>query len=142
MEVTMMVVVEAGSQAAAAAVHQTLPPGGRSSTSKKGTSQQKPSSQSASASVSGIPAFNEPGPSQSMASAKARLLQQMEAGQLPRTTETQRSRQRLTHGTRYRVPGALKEALRLGFINPNLPPPQGLVWERIRDGFQLSPRGG
>ena len=112
------------------------------STSKNGTSKQMPPSHSATASTSGIPASNEPGPSDSMASVKARLLEQMEAGQLPRTTETQRSRQRLTHGTRYRVPAALKEALRLGFINPNLPAPRGMQWERIQDGFRLTPRGG
>ena len=70
------------------------------------------------------------------------LLEQMRAGRLPQTSAEQRNRQRLTHGTRYSVPATLKEALRHGFINPNLPPPPGMVWRRQTGGFRLCLQGG
>ena len=73
----------------------------------------------------------------------ARLHAMMESGQLPRTTEAQRTRNKVTPGTLYGVPSGLCEALRFGFISPNLPPPSGLAWHRLRgQGFVLRPRGG
>ena len=66
----------------------------------------------------------------------------MRLGRLPLTTPEQRSRQKLSHDTLYRIPQRLRRALKEGWINPNLPPPTGLEWRPIPGGWLLHPRGG
>ena len=65
------------------------------------------------------------------------------AGDLPRTSEEQRRRQTLVHGTTYRVPPFLRGALQAGYINPNLPAPRGMQWRPLdAKTWSLQPRGG
>ena len=72
----------------------------------------------------------------------ARLESLIAEGRLPRTTADQRRKQR-TSGTTYGVPDGLKEALEAGYIHPNLPPPQGMVWNLVaHKTFVLQARGG
>ena len=74
---------------------------------------------------------------------ESQLLQMMQEGILPTARARQRARQQLTDTTRYRVPEALLEALRRGLINPNLPPPLGMLWEpRPGNAWALAPQGG
>ena len=64
-------------------------------------------------------------------------------GKIPRTTASQRARNNITNNSSYEVPQELEAALRAGYLHPNLPPPQGLVW-RCRPGghWKLGLRGG
>ena len=48
---------------------------------------------------------------------------------IPRSTLEMRLRSRLTFGSEYGVPSALKEALWFGYLHPNLGAPQGLQWK-------------
>ena len=65
------------------------------------------------------------------------------SGDLPRTSEQQRRRQRLVHGRTYRVPPFLSGALKSGYINPNLPAPRGMQWRSLdAKTWSLQPRGG
>ncbi|CAE7338928.1 unnamed protein product [Symbiodinium sp. CCMP2592] len=61
----------------------------------------------------------------------ARLAIMIAEGRLPRTTAEQRRRNHRTSGNTYGVPEGLTEALEAGYIHPNLPPPQGMVWNLI-----------
>eukprot|EP00439_Symbiodinium_sp_Y106_P006231 s4523_g1.t1 len=73
----------------------------------------------------------------------ARLESLIAEGRLPRTTADQRRRNQRTSGTTYGVPDGLKEALEAGYIHPNLPPPQGMVWNLVaHKTFVLQARGG
>ena len=73
----------------------------------------------------------------------ARLEVLIVEGRLPRTTAEQRRRNHRTSGTTYGVPDGLVEALEAGYIHPNLPPPQGMVWNLIaHKTFALQARGG
>ncbi|CAE6943201.1 unnamed protein product [Symbiodinium natans] len=73
----------------------------------------------------------------------ARLESLVAEGRLPRTTAEQRRRNNRTSGTTYGVPPGLKEALEAGYIHPNLPAPQGMVWNLVaRKTFVLQARGG
>jgi hypothetical protein len=63
-------------------------------------------------------------------------------GGIPCSTPGQRRRHRGTSGSEYGVPPALREALRLGYLSPNLPAPIGLCW-KVRGGkWALVPNGG
>ena len=46
-------------------------------------------------------------------------------GKIPVTTPQQRSRNRVTSNSSYEVPKEFEEALKAGYIHPNLPPPEG-----------------
>ena len=73
----------------------------------------------------------------------ARLEVLIAEGRLPRTTAEQRRRNHRTSGTTYGVLDGLVEALEAGYIHPNLPPPQGMVWNLIaHKTFALQARGG
>ena len=73
----------------------------------------------------------------------ARLEVLIAESRLPRTTAEQRRRNHRTSGTTYGVPDGLVEALEAGYIHPNLPPPQGMVWNLIaHKTFALQARGG
>ena len=63
-------------------------------------------------------------------------------GRIPRSTLAQRERQRIVSNTRYNIPQPLAAALRHGYISPNLPPPQGMVWVCHASSWRLRPRGG
>ena len=79
-------------------------------------------------------------------SVPAELHDQMEGmarrGVLPVTSTEQRGRQRGTAGSAYSVPDVLRVALTHGYIGPNLPPPQGLVWRNNGRVWKLCHRGG
>eukprot|EP00971_Amphidinium_carterae_P248825 4939078-Amphidinium_carterae.1 len=72
--------------------------------------------------------------------------QQMEelvrANKIVATTPTQRLRNRRTHNTEYGVPQTLKEGLVWGYVSPNLPPPQGMIWRASAGSWKLCHRGG
>ena len=72
----------------------------------------------------------------------ARMLERLRARAIPKTCVAQRCRSKLTGGTSYRVPPALKEALRWHYIHPDLAPPEGMVWKRFAGGFTLAIKGG
>ena len=64
-------------------------------------------------------------------------------GKIPVTTPDQRSRNRVTSNSSYEVPQEFEAALKAGYLHPNLPPPQGLIW-RCKPGgsWKLCLRGG
>jgi hypothetical protein len=64
------------------------------------------------------------------------------AGVLPRTTMSQRLRQRKVVGTTYGVPASLSEAFDFAYINPNLPPPAGYKWRHGVAQWRLCELGG
>ena len=64
------------------------------------------------------------------------------SGGVPPTNLGQRERTRLTGGTNYAVPSALKEALEYGYIHPNLAPPSGYRWSYHGGNWRLVLRGG
>ena len=64
------------------------------------------------------------------------------AGTLHPTTPEQRQRNRGTAGSEYGVPAGLGDALKYGYIGPNLPPPAGLTWRHSGGQWKLIPRGG
>lgn len=97
--------------------------------------------------VLGLPS-GEPGP-EDLGSAgdvpaevHGRMVALFVAGGLPRSSLNQRRRNRLTSGSGYCVPGSLREALRWGYVHPNLQPPHGMVWRGLGGVWRLVPRGG
>ncbi len=76
----------------------------------------------------------------------ATVHQSMEAlvktGQICRTTLSQRMKCKLTSGSEYGVSSILKEALKYGYIHPDLAPPRGLLWKCRAGSWFLAPRGG
>ena len=72
----------------------------------------------------------------------SQLQEMADNGLLSPTTLQQRRRNRGTSGSEYGVPPDLAEALRFGFISPNLPPPAGLIWRHRGGQWILAPRGG
>ena len=113
-----------------------------SSSSKRETLPSKRQKQSTATDSKGSESFPQAPEEPSNSPVLRELLAMMQQGKLPTTTSEQRQRQKLFSGTRYRVPSGLKEALRHGFVNPNLPPPTGLVWRKIANGWCLMPAGG
>lgn len=63
-------------------------------------------------------------------------------GALPRTTVEQRLRQRMVKGTDYGVPAMYRNALRHGYLNPNLPAPSCYMWRCWGTKWLLVTRGG
>ena len=63
-------------------------------------------------------------------------------GAIPQTTLATRLRHKLTSKSEYGVPPQLREALALGYLHPNLPPPRGLKWKGRVGRWTLVPRGG
>ena len=64
------------------------------------------------------------------------------SGKIPKSTLTQRERQRAVTNTHYEIPAPLAPALRHGYISPNLPPPQGMKWVCKAGTWRLRHRGG
>ena len=73
---------------------------------------------------------------------RAELERMVTEGMLPRTTSEQRKRQKLSRGSEYGVPPNLKNALKWGYISPNLPAPTGMQWRARGGRWSLLPRGG
>ena len=64
-------------------------------------------------------------------------------GAVPMTTPEQRELSGgMRAGSEYRVPDSLLEALRWGYVGPDLPAPQGFLWRGRAGKWQLAPRGG
>ena len=63
-------------------------------------------------------------------------------GAIPQTTLATRLRHKQTSTSEYGVPPQLREALALGYLHPNLPPPRGLKWKGRVGRWTLVPRGG
>ena len=63
------------------------------------------------------------------------------AGLIPATTLAQRQRCMRTTAV-VGVPESLALPKRLGYIHPNLPPPQGMLWRCQGGRWHLAPRGG
>jgi hypothetical protein len=61
---------------------------------------------------------------------------------IPRSTLKMRLRSRLTSGSEYGVAAELQEALRLGYLHPDLGAPQGLFWKCRAGRWSLVPRAG
>lgn len=72
----------------------------------------------------------------------AEMLARVEMGVLPLTSVEQRVRSRPTAGTNYRVPQVWGDALKWGYIHPNLPPPQGHLWGLGGGVWLLQRKGG
>ena len=49
-------------------------------------------------------------------------------GKIPVSTLKQRRRQKGTSGSCYGVEASLRDALKFGYIGPNLPAPLGRIW--------------
>ena len=62
-------------------------------------------------------------------------------GLIPFTSSQQRLRNRRTRGSTYGVPADLSDALRFGYISPNLPPPSGMQWRHRSGAWVLEHRG-
>lgn len=104
-----------------------------------------PSAAAAAAAAARAPAPSSPGvdcpPTPPGIAEAARVL--IESNALPRTTPEQRRRNRPKPKVEYKVPQHLYEALKWGYIAPNLPPPAGFVWRACPGGaYRLQPRGG
>lgn len=63
-------------------------------------------------------------------------------GGIPCSTPEQRRRNGMTAGNEYGVPPALRDALRHGYLGPNLPAPIGFYWRAGGGKWSLAPRGG
>ena len=63
-------------------------------------------------------------------------------GLIPRTTQQERARNKVSSASVYEVPAELRQALEFGYVHPNIGAPAGLLW-RARGGvWRLCPRGG
>lgn len=74
------------------------------------------------------------------AASHARMEKLAADGHIPITSTEQRRRHGRLHGSI--VPEALREAVRLGYLHPNLPAPQGMQWECRGGVWGLALRGG
>ena len=72
----------------------------------------------------------------------ARMIEMASRGEIPITSLQQRVRNKRTSGSSYGVPEGLADAIRHGYISPNLAPPKGLVWRHRGGSWVLAPRGG
>ena len=63
-------------------------------------------------------------------------------GAIPQSTQAQRQRNKMTRGTDYGVPADLREALRLGYVHPDIGAPQGMRWRAHPNKYLLVPLGG
>ena len=71
-----------------------------------------------------------------------RMQEMARKGALPSTSPGQRARQKLVPGTTYGVPPMYREALRFGYLNPNLTCPDCYVWRCQANTWLLSMKGG
>lgn len=71
-----------------------------------------------------------------------RMLELRLMGAVPCSTLEQRRRNALTSSSSYGVPTGLRDALKFGYLSPNLAPPEGFCWKGRGGQWALAPRGG
>jgi hypothetical protein len=71
-----------------------------------------------------------------------RMLLLYREGAIGLSVPVQRMRSHMTGGTEYGVPARLREALSLGYLHPDLPPPIGFRWHKRGSKMYLTPQGG
>merc|ERR1712060_738948 len=68
----------------------------------------------------------------------ARMLELAQSGQIPVTTADKRKTNIQSKPT-FQGTTEWKEAVKFGYIHPNLPPPKGLAWKKVTVGYKLIP---
>ena len=77
-----------------------------------------------------------------LAAVHAEMQELVRTGVIQPSTLIMRTRQKHSKGCEYGVPPGLHSAWLHGYISPNLPPPQGLLWKFKGNKWFLAPRGG
>ncbi len=72
----------------------------------------------------------------------ARMVELHARGGIPFTTVAQRERNQGTAGSTYGAPPEFADAVRFGYLSPNLPAPSGFRWKARGGTWTLAPLGG